>query len=185
MSWIDPEAAAQFVKSVAPVVAGGLVALAGTITLFWLQQRAERRAREAQRVEAAFEKFMSFCAYVAQRLSIDEQRPKFSRWEVYDMGWRFTWALPHRDRAVGEWAMRIVVGTVEGFSEGVNDLDNYREKLKWAEENMNLAITFLDRWKQGKVKRKWFSNQLRGFESIDPPLPHRKPADEMPAQGTY
>jgi hypothetical protein len=168
-----PAAVSDFITTVAPSLTGGLIALAGAITLFWLQQRSQRRERDVQRVEEAFEKFMSFCAYVARTIANPrDQHEPFNRWEVYDHGWRFTWTLPKQDRAVGEWAMAVVVGSIEAIGEAKRDPSKIRE----AEENMNLAITFLDRWKQGSLKTAWFEEQLakHGFrDQTPPPLPTR------------
>ncbi|QEE62329.1 hypothetical protein FVA74_12640 [Salinibacterium sp. dk2585] len=173
----------NYLSAVLPALTGGLIALSGTIALFWLQQRAQRKAEAARRVEEAFDRYMSFCGYVARQLS-GQSDTKFSRWDVYDKGWRFTWTLPQKDRAVGEWAMRIVIGSVEGFNgdagEAAGNTDGdgaaktrewRRERLAWAEENLNLAVTFLDKWKQGKIKTKWFQDQLTkaGFDSPKPP----------------
>lgn len=157
----DSRAFIDIVNGVAPSVTGGLIALMGAIVLFWLQQAAQRRVERSRRIDEAFDRFMEYCSYLSQTLRRAPGTGTFNRWEVYERAWRFTWALEDRDKPVGEWAMRILVGSTLEVTKAHHTSTEYKEKLLWAEENMNLAVDVLNRWKCNKLRTKWFIEQLK------------------------
>lgn len=161
----------ELVNGIAPAITGGLVALAGTIVLFWMQQSAQRRNDRRRRTDEAFDRFMDYCGYLSAQLRTPHGELPFNRWEVFERGWRFTWTLSDKDQPVGTWAMQILIGSVTEVAKAERGSEDFKAKLIWAEENMNLAVQYLSLWKRGRIKRSWFAKQLRKHLDEKPDAP--------------
>jgi len=141
------------VQAVTPPVIGALIALSGTITLFWLQQAASRRQYRRERLDDAFDRVLVLYGQTAQLMYARAERP-LTRWESMELMARLLWALPRRDQEVGAWVIAVMTQAL-----------NERKNTDDSDEVVNvfsLVLQQLTAWRNGKVKTAWFREEMRG-----------------------
>ncbi|WP_193509616.1 hypothetical protein [Cryobacterium sp. BB736] len=153
MEW-KPEDLAAFLNATAPSLTGGLLALAGVVLLFFLQQSAVRRSEQRDRLEAAAERLMETMS--AARLAYTTKKPPTSA-DVQDMlvkSWRFAWLLKKRERPVADWAWEML-WTVLRETKG-SSAERDAELIKM----FATVMTRLNDWRVKSKKVSWFKKDL-------------------------
>ncbi|MCJ1687766.1 hypothetical protein [Rathayibacter sp. VKM Ac-2927] len=148
-----PSTAAELFNDIAPNLTSALIALAGVVVLFALQQRAQRKEAERERFDRAFASILEALRSLhntTQRLSDDV--------DVFEVGaeaWRFVWLLPAKDKPVGDWVFEKVFAAVPqpGSSE-----DEVRRAVSVAFPSI---LGELNEWRLGRRKAAWFAVDLQ------------------------
>lgn len=147
MNLDDPQQLAEFVNAVAPSVTGGLLALAGVILLFILQQRAQRREARRTRLDLAALHMMETAELLRKMKGSDDFN------EMLVASWKFSWLLDKKDAPVARWAFELLLSQRDPKA-SKRDRDT--------QMGMALArvMSGLNDWRLGTKKPDWFHNEL-------------------------
>jgi hypothetical protein len=161
--WHSPEALAELINSVAPSVIGGAFSIAGVVGLFWLQQRAQRRAEiERKRLEAIEHLLQTLDdarrAFRDGRLTNADQMS-----QMLVNSWRFAWLLDRRERPVADWAWAVLFATLTST-----------KKMTVQQRDHELAgviptvMMGLNDWRTGEKKVAWFAAEVDALRDGQP-----------------
>ena len=156
MEWSNPEDLAEFVNAVAPSVIGGAFSISGVLVLFWLQQRAQRKAERVTRRIEAVEHLMK---------TLDNARLTFRdgglidadrMGEMFANSWRFAWLLDAKERPVANWAWAVLNDAIASTV----DVDRRRRDQELANVTV-VVMTGLNHWRTGARKISWFADEAK------------------------
>jgi hypothetical protein len=154
MEWSSPNVLAEFINAVAPSVIGGLIALAGVILLFFLQQRAQRRSEQRARLDAAANHLMETLE-AARRAYTGKVTDPNLLGDMYTKSWRFAWLLEKKERPIADWAWAVLFAAVNETASGG------RGRRISAMHNVFLEVMVkLHDWHTGVKKPSWFVEDL-------------------------
>jgi hypothetical protein len=156
MNWSNPEDLAKFVNAVTPSVVGGAFSIAGVLVLFWLQQRAQRKADRVSRRIDAVEHLMETLENARQAfrggVSIDADHMG----RMLANSWRFAWLLEAKERPVADWAWAVLTETIaRTVSMDVGRRDHELATVTAA------VMTGLNDWRTGARRMSWFADETK------------------------
>ncbi|WP_157157007.1 hypothetical protein [Diaminobutyricimonas sp. LJ205] len=155
MNWSDPGTLAAFINAVAPSLIGGLLALAGVIGLFLLQQRETRRAETRKRLEDAAERLMETLEAARVAYTAKKARSPADLSDMLAKSWRFAWLLEKKERPVADWAWGKLFESTR-VSKGRSQFERERAAI----DMFAAVMARLNDWRVGNIQVSWFVADL-------------------------
>lgn len=134
---------------------GALVALAGVIILFWLQQRAARKAERQRAHDAAFERLTE--NYMAVTATTDEAGFAAALNPFVMRVMEAVWFIDTRDDYLVDWIVTRMEKQVAALAA---EPDRLKQRLI-LKSNYTGLVLVLRHWRSGTITRKNFDERVK------------------------
>jgi hypothetical protein len=140
-----------------PTIIGALIALGGTIALFWLQQSSARRAQRNRTIDAAMREVMTAFSHLIKGFGV-RGGPNPTE-DLQQSALRLVWLLAGKDKAVAESVVIRANHAVNGLA-GIHSASARADKVSKVRTDVVIALS---EWRAGERSTKWFESENAKF----------------------